>query len=351
MHRIALPTRIYSPFERYARVVALVLASFLMFGSCLVMAQDEEPKEQTEVVEPKTESRATEVNLEWLDSFQDGVEDTVDATARWFDQFFGDERSFDDTEGSRGRISLRPEWSQYDGFRVRSSLRAQFTLPNTEERLSAIIGRVDFDDFVTGEDSQQRSSVIRSETGDEEWIIGLGFDPRRGETSRFSVSAGIRGGLRADLYVQGRYLYQYRISDSKQIRSRSSLFWRDSDGFGLNQRLDIEHSPNPEWLNRLSMDATRAERVQGYRWRSSIASYHVYEPEKAMAVEFFWRGETKQLVPLRDYGFRLIHRRGWLREWLFLETYAGLHWPRRELDEPRRGRYMIGLEIEMWFGD
>ncbi|WP_194756771.1 hypothetical protein [Aliidiomarina indica] len=305
------------------------------------------------VAEEPEEDDAPErqLDLGWLDTIQDGVEDSVDATARWFDQFFGDSRSFDDAPGSRGRLSVGPEWSEYEGWKVRSSFRAQFTLPNTEERFSAIVGRVDFDDFVTGEDTHRQGSVIRRETGNEEWIVGLGFDPSRGEDSRFSVSAGIRGGLRADLYTQVRYLKQYRFNDYNQVRSRSSLFWRNSDGFGANQRFDWENSPNSEWLNRLSMDVTRAERIDGYRWRSSIASYHIYAPERAMAVEFFWRGETKMDVPVRDYGFRIIHRRSWLRDWLFLETYGGIHWPRRELNEPRLGSYLLGFELEMWFGD
>lgn len=341
----------FFPQRRKRFVVAMLIASCLFLLTPMVAAQNETSQSHEQPPEHQPDSRRIEFSLEWLDHVQDGFEGAVDGTARWFDQFFGAEQAFDGSEGARGRISLRPEWSEYDGLKIRSNLRIQFTLPNTEARFSALIGRVDFDDFASGDSGSQRGSVIRQESGDEEWIIGLGFNPQQGETNRFSLSAGLRGGLRADPYVQSRYLYQYRLSDASQIRSRSSLFWRDSDGFGANQRIDLENSPHPEWLNRLRLDATRAERIRGYRWNASIASYHLYAPEKAMASEFFWRGETKQEVPMRDFGFRVIHRRSWLREWVFLETYAGLHWPRDTLSEPRTGSYLVGIELEMWFGD
>lgn len=291
-----------------------------------------------------------ELELAWLDGFQEGIEASVDNTARWFDGFFGDSRSFDDRYQSQGRLTIGPEWSQYDGWRVRSSFRAEFALPNTEERFSAIIGRTSFDDYAGGDDSHRRGSVLSSARGDREWILGLGFNPNQGETNRFSISAGIRKGLKADLYSHAQYLYQYRIDDSNQIRSRSSLFWRDSDGFGVNQRLDLESSPNPEWLSRFSIDATRAERISGIRWHSSYALYHVYTEQRAIAGEVWYEGESKREVPLNDWGLRAIHRRNFARDWLFIEMWGGLHWPRNELSERREARWILGLEFEMWYG-
>lgn len=297
------------------------------------------------------EDDGIELELNWLDGFQTGVETSVDNTARWIDNFFGSNRVFDGDYNSRGRLSVGPEWSQYDGWKVRSSFRAQFTLPNTEERFSAIIGRANFDDFTLEDETTRHGSVIRSDRGDQEWIVGLGFNPNQGETNRFSISAGIRGGLRADLYTHARYLYQYRIDEDKQVRTRSSLFWRDSDGFGFNQRLDLEKSASREWLSRFTIDATRAERIDGIRWKSSFAVYHLYDNERAVAGEVWYEGETKQDVPLREWGVRAIHRRQFAREWLYLELTAGLHWPREELIERREARWLIGIEFEMWFGN
>lgn len=302
--------------------------------------------------EPPAQSKAEQKKEKaWIDGFQGGVENTVDKTARWFDRFFGDESTSSDDYDIQGRLIVGPRWSAYEGWKVDSSFRAQFRLPQAKQRFSAIIGRGNFDDIVNDKPTSYRGSVIQSNQGDEEWIIGLGFNPGHGETDRLYFSAGIRGGLKADLYTQGRHLWQRRINDFSQLRLRSTLFWRDSDGFGVNERIDWESSLRNTWLARISLDGTYAERTVGVRWQQKAALYHLYAEEKAIATEIFIIGETARDVGLQDAGIRFIHRSEWLREWLFLEVWGGFHWPREELIEVRQRRWMFGIEFAMWYGD
>jgi len=287
----------------------------------------------------------------WIDNFQDGVENTVDKTARWFDRFFGEGSTSNDDYDIQGRLTVGPSWSAYEGWKVDSSFRAQFRLPQAKQKFSAIIGRGNFDDIVNDKQSSYRASVIQSTKDDEEWIIGLGFNPNHGETDRLYFSAGIRGGLKADLYAQGRHMWQRRLNDVSQLRIRSTAFWRDSDGFGVNERVDWEASMRELWLARISLDGTFAERTEGIRWQHKAALYHLYAAEKAIATEIFIRGETEHDVGIHDVGIRFIHRREWLREWLFLEIWGGLHWPREEHFEVRERRWMFGVEFAMWYGD
>lgn len=285
-----------------------------------------------------------------LDTLEQGVTSTVDATARWFDQFFGDPRAFEDEYSTQGRLSVGPEWSEFEGTKVRSSFRARVNLPHAERRFSAFIGRVDIDDFVAGEDTQRRSSVLRNVSGDSEWLVGLGFDPHQGEQSRFSLNVGIRGGLRADLYTEGRYLFQYRMTDNTQIRTRTVGFWRNSDGLGFAQRLDYEQTAGDDWLGRFSVEGTRAERILGTRWRSSASIYHLYAEERAIATEVWYSAETGGDVPDRDMGIRGIHRQSWRRDWFYIESWIGMHWPKDKPDQTRQGSWLVGVEFEMWYG-
>ena len=54
---------------------------------------------------------------------------------------FGDNRSFDETGRAQGRLSIEPQWSEYEGFKLGSSLRVEVPLPNTRIAFSAIVGR------------------------------------------------------------------------------------------------------------------------------------------------------------------------------------------------------------------
>lgn len=302
--------------------------------------------------EPDGEQTDTaEQKKDWLDGLQGGVENTVDNTARWFDRFFGDGTTSIDDYNAQGRLTIAPQWSAYEGWKVDSSFRAQFRLPQAKQRFSAIIGRGNFDDIVNDRQTNYRGSVIDPNAHDEEWIIGLGFNPKHGETDRLYFSAGIRGGLKADLYAQARHMWQRRVSDFSQLRLRTSLFWRDSDGFGINERIDWEASMRQTWLARTSLDLTYAERTKGVRWHHRTAIYHLYAKEKAIASEVYIFGETEHEVTVHDVGIRFIHRQEWLREWLFLELWGGFHWPREELHEARERSWMFGIEFAMWYGD
>ncbi|RUO29360.1 hypothetical protein CWE12_10295 [Aliidiomarina sedimenti] len=339
----------YLPFITFA---------LLLSQSGCAQSQDE-PEQVTQTTaspqsadeEPSQQTSSPDDDDMMLDSVQRGVQASVDATARWFDGFFGDSRTFDDSDyDSQGRISLAPQWTEYEGWRVRSSLRVKVDLPIAENRFSAFIGRVDTDDYVVGDDAERRASVLRNINGDSEWLVGLGFNPSQGEENRFNVSAGIRGGLNADPYTEARYLYQKRITNNAQFRTRSAAFWRDSDGFGFAQRVDYEHTWGPKWLLRLANEATYAERVEGIRLRNSAALYHLYDEEKAVAFEITYAGETKAEVQHKDITTRFIHRQSWLRDWFYVEKWVGMHWPKEFPEEERERAWMLGIEFELWYG-
>jgi hypothetical protein len=294
-------------------------------------------------------------NAAWLDNVQRGMASTVDATARWVDRFFADSRTFEETaEGgpraqSVGRLSIGPEWDQADGWDVDSSLRLRFYLPNTENRISAIVGRLDFDEFIAGEDTT-RPALIRSPDSDKEWLIGLGYDPVIRDQRRVSFGAGFRGGLDLDPYLRARFLVQGGLSDRSQLRSQSVAFWRDSDGFGVSQRLDYEIGIGERWLGRWSGRITYAQRTDGIRWETSGTAYYLRNDDQALAAELWTRGETERDVTVNDYGLRGIYRQRYAREWFFVEPWIGMHWPREELTDVRDGAWIVGVQFEILFG-
>ena len=292
----------------------------------------------------------------WIDTVQFAVTSTVDAAARWVDRFFGDPRWFDDQPAddpmlatSVGRLSVGPTWDQADGWGVISNLRARFFLPYLENRFSAVVGRLGFDEFMTGDDSA-RPGLLREPGADNEWLLGLGYDPVIQERRRLSFGAGFRGGLSFDPYLRVRYLMQSELSDRSQLRWQSVVFWRNSDGFGLSQRLDYEISFSERWLGRWSGRGIFAQQTDGFRWRTSGSLFYLYSNDQAYAGEIWARGETAQAVPTEDYGVRAIYRQRYLREWFFVEPWVGMHWPREELDQHRKASWIVGLRLEIIFG-
>lgn len=296
------------------------------------------------------EQSSTDDEQAALDKFRAGLTRTVNSTARWIDSFFTDKMDPAAYNTASGSLRLTPEWSEYDGLRVDSSFRAKVIFPQAERKFSAMIGRGDFDDFIT-ETHHSRPSVIHRGHADEEWMIGLGFDPHiENKQHRVSFGAGFRGGLKLDPYLQARYRYDIIISPRAELSTQSIAFWRDSDGFGVSQTMELEAALSDRWLSKSWVKGTFAERSDGLRWQASQKFYYMYHVDRALGAEFWWYGETSHEVPMQDYGLRGLHRQRFLREWLFLESWVGLHWPREKLTEQREPRWLVGIELELLFG-
>lgn len=298
----------------------------------------------------QAEQEAEQQSPALIDNFREGLTNAVDRSALWIDSLFADEIDPADYPGSYGSLTISPVWDEHDGFEIDSSFRANLVFPHAEKRLSAIIGRGNFDDFIN--DTQQtRPTVIRRNDPDEEWMVGLGFDPYVEAEHSLSFGAGFRGGLDLDAYVRARYRYETILGDASEMTLQSVGFWRDSDGFGVAQTIDHEKMFDERWFNKFWIRGTFAERTDGVRWHASNKLYFMYHPERAVGGEVWWYGETRHEVPMQDYGLRALHRSRFKREWLYLESWVGVHWPRELVTEPRKPRWIVGVELEMLFGN
>lgn len=295
------------------------------------------------------EKKQQETEPELIDDVRSGLHTTVSATAAWLDSFFTDtiDRSaYDDVYGS---LTVAPQWDEYEGWEVDSSFRARVVLPHAERKVSAIIGRGDFDDFINDQQTT-RPTVIRRDQADEEWMVGLGFDPVVRDDHSLSFGAGFRSGLKLDPYVRARYRFEQILSETSELHFQTVGFWRDSDGFGIAQTFEHDLALSERWFNKLWLRGTFAERTEGVRWHASEKLYYIYHHERAIGAELWWYGETERSVPMQDYGVKALHRSRLLRDWLYLEGWVGLHWPREFLDEARKPRWLVGIELELQFG-
>lgn len=295
------------------------------------------------------EKKQQETDPELIDDVRSGLHTTVSATAAWLDSFFTDtiDRSaYDDVYGS---LTVAPQWDEYEGWEVDSSFRARVVLPHAERKVSAIIGRGDFDDFINDQQTT-RPTVIRRDQADEEWMVGLGFDPVVRDDHSLSFGAGFRSGLKLDPYVRARYRFEQILSETSELHFQTVGFWRDSDGFGIAQTLEHDLALSERWFNKFWLRGTFAERTEGVRWHASEKLYYIYHHERAIGAELWWYGETERSVPMQDYGVKALHRSRFLRDWLYLEGWVGLHWPREFLDEARKPRWLVGIELELQFG-
>jgi len=303
----------------------------------------------------QAESPCPELEVEQpvLERFRGGVERSVCVSAWRFDRMFGVLPEDQVIEGGRvahGRLRTGVQWDERDGFSEEVTLRAQVQLPVAQQRLRAVFGRDTDEAFIEGGSREFDGTTFTDEDDDRSWLLGLGYEPIRGTRSRLSLGAGVRLRTPPDPYVQASYWYTTRVHDDLLLRARQTVFWENEDGFGTSSRLAFERILQGQRMLRWSNNARLSEATDGVRWNTSLTLYQAFSEARAIALRGAVRGETGREVNPIEYKLLLIHRRSFLRDWLFLELRGGGGWLRTEQEEPREFVPEAAVVLEMSFG-
>ena len=308
-------------------------------------AKEQKPSAKNLCIAPDLEKDA------WIDRMRKVAYRTVCGSAVWFDGFFGDEIAYEESDASFGRLGGNIQWDEFNGFKLRGSLKVKLTLPRFEKKVNAFVGRFDGDDFVA--DRSQGVSGLPSlfqEQTDQEWLAGLGYNPLRSARSRLDFDIGVDLDTPIDPFVKTRYRYNFFVNDRSLLRYRQTLFWRNQDGYGTTGILDFERLINSRFHSRWRGIATFSESTEGVDWQSTYTVYQYIGGTRALAYRAFIDGESDAPVSLYEYGFETLYRQNMAREWLFLEVGGRVFWPRQLPDEARETTYGLSLGFEMLFG-
>jgi hypothetical protein len=306
----------------------------------------------TEDAKPDAPCPELEDQTPALDKFRHGVERSVCVTAWRFDNLFGvlPEDQIVERRATHGRLRVGLKWDERDGFKEEVALRAQVHLPIAEHRMRLVFGRDTDEAFIEGGSREFDGATFTEEDEDRSWLIGLGYEPIRGTRSRLSLGAGVRLRTPPDPYVQASYWYQTMVQERLLLRARQTVFWENEDGFGTATRVSLERLLAGRRMLRWANHLRVSEATDGMRWNTNLTLYQALAEDRAIALRGAVRGETGRDVNPIEYNLRLIHRRSFLKEWLFLELQGGGGWLRQEKDEPREFVPEAAVIFEMSFG-
>jgi len=297
----------------------------------------------------------------YLDWLHDWTEDSSRGTARWFDGFFAGDQLEQQADVSFGRMNALFRYDEREGLEPDFGFRARFVLPNLDNKFNVMIGRMDEDEFVS--DSYESfeelpESFTQGEDGDNSWLLGFGYNPVNRKRSNLHFSVGVRVDWPPDPYVKGRYYYKFITGSRSQVRLQETVWWRLEDGVGSLSQATFEYMPGQRHLIRWANGLEISELSEGWIWQSRVTLYQNISDKRAMAYQIGARGETDMPDPIEYYGFRVVYRQNFHRDWLFWEARTGVYWPRSETldvpapyeDTPHEAVPFIALGLEIFFG-
>lgn len=285
-----------------------------------------------------------------IDRAHRGMFNAVWRSAMRVDRWFGgttDELAYQQTSGSVAPALL---WDEFDGFQPRLRFQVDVPLPQMNNRFHAFVGRVNREEYVT--ERAKESGAFARQYGpveDDETLFGIRYrEPKQG--GGFDADAGLRLRSPLDPFVKGSYRFSRGSSESTLFALRETVFWQNSEKFGVTSRIDVERILRDLWLLRWTASGTFSERTEGVRGYSAFTVMRGLPDRKAIAGELFTSGEFDADVPLGNYGMKLAYRRAVSRDWLVLETRVSLTWPKEYPEQVREATFGVGIGFEMFFG-
>ncbi|MFU8833037.1 MAG: hypothetical protein ACNA7J_12920 [Wenzhouxiangella sp.] len=280
----------------------------------------------------------------WLDRSHSYLSQRLCEPAAWFDGFFGDPRSFEETPvGTFVRVRNALQWDETEGFSYGLRVRANVSLPRVSERVRLLVTRDedvsgDFRDGPAADDSDDRTR------------LGLRFIASEQARSQLDFDGTVRvSGAGLNPRVRGRYRYVRGLTSRTLGRATQTVFWERDDGFGTTSRLDWEWLPDRDRLVRLTGQGTFSEESDGIDWRTSVTAFRQISPRTAIRTEVGAFGYTSPNFEAEELFVAFRYRRQFLRRWLFYELQPERAWPRDPETGQRGSDWRFTFTVEVQF--
>ncbi len=297
-----------------------------------------------------TAPEPAEADRVWVDRMQTGLHQLVWRSAMRLDRLAGSEYGEEAYQDASGSLAMAMLWDEFDGWNPKVRFRVDVPLPQLNERYRLFLGRLNPDEFVTETLDSSGAFPRRGRFEEDETLAGLVYSQTPRPGGRFSASAGARVRSPLDPYIKGSYRYERMLSDNARFRIRETVFWRNSEGFGLTSRVDVEKDFGPRWYMFWTASATISEESEGARGYSALTLMHVPRERRSISARILIEGETDAPVTVRDVGVQVAYRRNISRDWLVLEVRTDLMWPKDYAWQSRKPSWGFGVGFEMYFG-
>jgi hypothetical protein len=304
---------------------------------------EQSPAEQSPKSEPgEPAPPAADDNI--LEQTRRSVHSTAVWLARGVDSWFGDKPFEQGGKVTDGRLSLGLLKRQGESLDVKVRFNGRFRLPNVEERTYFFFGRDNDRETVADTPGalSRQDRLLAEGPDDRTFFAGFGYALREA----FDLRIGFHG---IKPYGQARYRDTWNLTQRDLIEFRQTFFWRISDHFGSTTALSYEHAYSSTLALRWLSATTRTQKSRQFDWSSIIGLYKGFAGERLLSLEYVVSGSQHTGFLVSEHGAQTKWSQPIYRDWLFLESIAGLYWPRRALDESRQRRWAFGTSLTMRF--
>ncbi len=90
-----------------------------------------------------------------------------------------------------------------------------------------------------------------------------------------------------DPFVKVSYRYKRGTHERLLLRLKETVFWENSEQFGLTSRVDLERVLDEAWLARWTVSGTFSEKTEGVRGYTALTAYRGLPDRRAVGAQVF----------------------------------------------------------------
>jgi hypothetical protein len=279
--------------------------------------------------------------VNWVDASHTYATNQAQSLTQWMDAFFGDPEYNVEQAESWLRIETDWEWDEEDGSDSGIRLGGKVQLPKISQRVSLVFS------------GSEESDLDRDEREVED-RVGIQYNVRESERSRFDVTMGLAGG---SLRPGVRFRNEGPLGESSNYRFTQRVQHESDEGFFSTTQLDLNRALDHNSLLRWSNRGVYGEDTLGMEWRTKLSLRHRLFEESARptALSYYGviNGVTRPEQWIRNYRLGLVVRRQIYRDFLFMELEPVINFRRRLFEDDRDTslgfivRFEIALEKDL----
>lgn len=282
----------------------------------------------------------------WLHAGRDRLHRGALWLVEGVDRWFGDRPFAESGGGVSGSVYLSGLQRQEEGFSADLRFHLDVSMPNIDDRIVFFVGRDDPREVVA--EQRERFAEEQRITGQtvpdsSTYFAGLGYLLR----DNVQLRLGIRGGYK--VYGQARLQGDWQLSPQQRVLLTETLFVAVEDGLGATTAFTHLRALGADSVLRSRTSGTVSTEIDGMDWSAALGWFWGGGNRREWALDGLAQGNTSVPVKVREYGVRSVVRAPVYEDWLVAELTVGRMFVRQDHDYKRRGQWLAGVGIEVFF--
>jgi hypothetical protein len=283
--------------------------------------------------------------LTTIDRSRDFISEKITTYSKHLDQFFGDERYFQEHNDSVIQLDLSETLAQEGARNFGFEGKVKIDLPAASKRFQVVL-ESNPEQKTANEVKKDQPVAPVKEIVPANFAASLRFEHRQEDVWHFSSDAGVKLQAPLDPFTRARGSFSVPIGPWR-LKIAETIFWFNRLGLGATSQLDLERILDPYLLFRATSTATCYEDPSKCDLRQDFSVFHTLSERAAWVYQASIVATNQPILQETDYVVLARYRYRLHKKWVYFELTPQLTVPRA--DGFRRNAQLL-MRLELLLG-